>query len=194
MKPLHLNLASNPYRDYRPVYAVVVVVSLIIAVLMLQNIDTYYRYVSETKTTRTKITQLESEAAKEQRVAQAIDERMRTLDVASLDRQTRFINAQIAERAFSWSELLDRLERIVPGDVRISSIQPAFQTNGLVHLEIMCEAKTANGLVETLNQFNSAPQFSNTFPHGENRMPTGGGYQFGLGVDYRPSIARVVVK
>src|SRR6185295_11537643 len=99
MKPLHLNLASNPYRDYRPVYAVVVVVSLIIAVLMLQNIDTYYRYVSETKTTRTKIAQLESEAAKEQRTAQAIDERMRTLDVASLDRQTRFINAQIAERA-----------------------------------------------------------------------------------------------
>jgi len=193
MKALHLNLASNPYRDYRPVYAVVVVMSIIIAVLMLQNIDTYYRYVSETKSTRTRITQLESEAAKEQRVAQSIDERMRSLDVTSLDKQTRFINAQIAERAFSWSELLDRLERIIPSDVRISSIQPTFQPNGLVHLEIVCEAKTADGLVATLNQFNRALQFSNTFPHGETRMPTAG-YQFGLGVDYRPSIARVVVK
>lgn len=191
MKPLHLNLAANPYRDYRPVYAVVVVVSLLIAFLMLQNIDTYYRYVSETKSTRAKIAQLESEAAKEQRVAQSIDERMRTLDVTSLARQTRFINAQIAERAFSWSELLDRLERVMPGDVRITSIQPSFLANGLVHLELMCDAKTAEGLVATLNQFNSAPQFSGPFPHGEVKTPAG--YQFGLGVDYKPSIARVVV-
>lgn len=192
MKPLHLNLASNPYRDYRPVYAVVVVVSLLIAFLMLQNIDTYYRYVSETKSTRARIGELESEAAKEQRVAQSIDERMRSLDVTSLATQTRFINAQIAERAFSWSELLDRLERVMPGDVRITSIQPSFLTNGFVHLEIMCDAKTAEGLVETINQFNGAQQFSGPFPHGETR--TAAGYQFGLGVDYKPSIARVVAK
>jgi Tfp pilus assembly protein PilN len=192
VKPLHLNLASNPYRNYRPVYAVVVAVSLVIAFLMLQNIDTYYRYVSETKSTRTKIAELESEAAKEQRLAIVTDERMRSLDVASLATQTRFINSQIAERAFSWSELLDRLERIIPSDVRITSIQPSFQSNGLVHLEIMCDAKTANGLVETLNQFNSAMQFSGPFPHGESRTPQG--FQFGLGVDYKPSIARVVVK
>ena len=193
MKPLHLNLASNPYRDYRPVYAVVVVSSLIIAFLMLQNIDTYYRYVSETKSTRTKINQLESEAAKEQRLAQSIDERLRTVDVANLDKQTRFINAQLAERAFSWSELLDRLERIMPNDVRINSIQPSFLPSGLVHLEIMCEARINDGLVATLTRFNKSAQFSNPFPHGENHLPSGS-YQFGIGVDYRPTIARVVSK
>ena len=193
MKPLHLNLASNPYRDYKPVYAVVVAMSLLIAFLMLQNIDTYYRYVSETKSTRAKIAQVESEAAKEQRVAQSIDERMRSLDVTSLNQQTRFINSQLAERAFSWSELLDRLERVMPGDVRITSIQPSFETTGLVHLEMMCEAKTAEGLVMTLNRFNGASQFSNPFPHGENRQPAGT-FQFGIGVDYKPTIARVVTR
>lgn len=192
MKPLHLNLASNPFRDYRPVYAVVVVTSILIAILMLQNIDTYYQYVTETKSTRTKITQLESEAAKEQRVAQSIDERLRSINVASLDKQTRFINSQIAERAFSWSELLDRLERVVPGDVRITSIQPTFQDDGRVHLEIVGEAKTADGLVTTLNHFNSSSQFSSPFPHGETRTTTGT-YTFGVAVDYRPTVARVVV-
>ena len=48
MKPIHLNLASRPYRDYRPVYAVVVVLSLLTAFLMLNNIETYYRYIRET--------------------------------------------------------------------------------------------------------------------------------------------------
>jgi len=193
LKPLHLNLAANPYRDYRPVYAVVVVTSLLIAFLMLNNIDTYYRYVGETRNTRAKTAQLESEAAKQHRLAQAIDEKLKTIDAAALDRQTRFINAQIAERAFSWSELLDRLERIVPNDVRITSIQPSFSPNGLVHLEMACEAKNADGLVATINRFNGAPQFSSPFPHSERQLEHGG-YQFGLGADYRPSIARVVLK
>ncbi|MGZ8798199.1 MAG: hypothetical protein ACXW2F_12705 [Thermoanaerobaculia bacterium] len=193
MKPLHLNLASHPYRDYRPVYAVVVVTSLLIAFLMLNNIDTYYRYINETRTTRAKTAQLESEAAKEQRVAQSIDEKLRSIDAKALDRQTRFINSQIAERAFSWSELLDRLERVMPSDVRITSISPSFSKDGLVHLEMVCEAKNADGLVATLNRFNRATQFSNPFPHSEQQQAEGG-YRFGIAVDYRPTIARVVAK
>ena len=59
MKPIHLNLAARPYRDYRPLYAVVVAASLLIAFLMLNNIDTYYRYVRETRTTRQEIETLE---------------------------------------------------------------------------------------------------------------------------------------
>ncbi|MGZ7040248.1 MAG: hypothetical protein ACXVH7_00525 [Thermoanaerobaculia bacterium] len=193
MKPLHLNLATNPYRDYRPVYAVVVAASLVIALLMLNNIETYYRYVSETRNTRSKTTQLESEAAKQQRMAQAIDDKLRTINSAALDRQTRFINAQLAERAFSWSELLDRLERVIPNDVRITSIQPTFNPTGLVHLELACDAKTTDGMVETITRFNRASQFSNPFPHNEQQLEKGG-YQFGLAVEYRPSIARVVLK
>ena len=70
MKPLHLNLASRPYRDYRPLYAVVVVSSILVAFMMLNNIDTYYRYVRETRTTRDKIAQIESQAATEKRRAE----------------------------------------------------------------------------------------------------------------------------
>ena len=60
MKPLHLNLASRPYRDYRPLYAVVVIMSLLTAFLMLRNIDTFYRYKRETKTTAEDIQRIEA--------------------------------------------------------------------------------------------------------------------------------------
>ena len=117
MKTLHLNLASRPYRDYKPVYAVVVITSLAIAFLMLNNVETYYRYVSETQSTRAKIAQLDAEAEAEHRRAAAADAQLHNVDVVSLDTETRFINARLAERAFSWSELLDRLERVIPDDV-----------------------------------------------------------------------------
>jgi Tfp pilus assembly protein PilN len=172
------------------VYAVVVVASLVIAFMMLNNIDTYYRYVRETKNTRTKIAQLEGQTEQERRRAEAVSNQLRGIDMAALDRQTRFINSQLAERAFSWSELLDRLENVLSSDVRVTSISPSFRDDGLVHLILDLEAKKADGLIVTLNRLNQDPHFSNPFPSVEQDVT--GAYRFLLTVNYKPSIARGV--
>jgi Tfp pilus assembly protein PilN len=192
LKPIHVNLAATPYRDYRPLYAVVVVASVLIAFLMLNNIDTYYRYTRETRTTRERIAGIESQIANERRRAEAAVAQTRTMDLVTLGKQTKFINAQLAERAFSWGELLDRLEDVIPPDVRITSIAPTFSENGLVHLNMACEAKTDTGLTTAISRFQRSPYFANPFPTSENL--NAGAYQFGLGVDYKPSIPRVVTK
>lgn len=186
MKPLHLNLASRPYRDYRPLYAVVVVASLLIAWMMLNNIETYYRYVNETQTTRAEIDKLDAETAKEKQAGDDARARLRSINVVALDTQAKFINAQIAERTFSWSELLDRLESILASNTRILSIAPSFDKTGNVHLELACEAKTSEGLVEMMTRFNLDPHFAHPFPHMEAATPIG--YAFSVGVDFRPSL------
>ena len=109
MKPIHLNLASRPFRDYRPVYAVVVVIALLTAFLALNNVDTFLRYRTETKATRANIDKLEQQIADEQHKTDALTQRLKGVDLKLLASQTEFANAQLAERAFSWSELLDRL-------------------------------------------------------------------------------------
>lgn len=190
MKPLHLNLAARPYRDYRPVYAVVVVASILIALLMLNNIETYYRYKIETKTTRATIARLEAETEQERTLEATADHQLKNVNLAALDAETRFINARLAERAFSWSELLDRLETVVPRDVRIHSIAPTFGKNGLVHLEMLCDAKTTNGMLGTIVNLQSDPRFANPFPHNESASESG--YSFSIGVDFKPTIARPV--
>jgi Tfp pilus assembly protein PilN len=190
VKTLHLNLASRPYRDYRPVYAVVVVASLLIAFMLLNNIETGYRYARDTRTTRDKIAAIEQQTrAEEQRTALA-DQRIHSFNVKVLSDQAQFVNARLAERAFSWSELLDRLERVLPDDVRVESVQPSFAKNGLVHLTLNAVAKNDAGMVRTLDSFNHDPRFANAFPNSEAK--TNVGYRFNLGVDYRPSIARAV--
>ena len=193
MKPLHLNLASQPYRDYRPVYAVVVVMSLLIAVLMLNNIDTYYRYKTETKTTRATIAKLEKQADQENARAAAADNQLRSFNLTALGNETQFINARLAERAFSWSELLDRLEDILPRDVRINNIAPAFsKTSEYVHLEMSFNAKTPDGMLATITNLQKNKQFVNPFPHNETQGDKD--YAFTIGVDFKPTIARPVEK
>jgi hypothetical protein len=185
VKPIHLNLASRPYRDYRPLYAVVVAGSLLIAWMLLNNIETYYRYVNETQATRAEIDKLDAETAKEKQRADDAKNRIRGINLTALDLQTKFINSEIAERAFSWSELLDRLETVLAPNARILTIAPSFDKTGLVHLELSCEAKTSEGMTEMMTRFNLDPHFAKPFPHQETATPNG--YSFTVGVDYIPS-------
>lgn len=190
MKPIHLNLASRPYRDYRPVYAVVVVTSLLTAFLMLNNVDTYYRYIHETRTTRSKIAQIEAETEKERRLAADVERRTRTIDLELLDVQSRFVNAKLAERAFSWSVLLDKLESILADNVRLESVSPSFDAEGAVSLSMQFESKSSDGMTETLDRMNADPAFHNAFPSSET-MHASGVYTFGISTTYLPGAATV---
>jgi hypothetical protein len=192
LKTIHLNLAARPFRDYRPLYAVVVAASLLIAFLMLNNIDTYYRYTRETRTTRQEIASLESQIQAEHEKSQAAAGVIKTMDLETLGDQTRFVNAKLAERAFSWSELLERLEVVLPRDVRLTSIAPSFGDDGMVTLGVVAEAKTPDGMVMTIDRLNGSPHFANAFPGSDTSTETG--HRFNLTVDYKPSIPRVAAR
>lgn len=191
MKPLHLNLAARPYRDYRPLYAVVVTLSVLIAFLALKNIETYFEYVNATRSTRANIAKLDAQAAQERRRSEVLRNQLGTIDVGSLNRQARFVNARLAERTFSWSELLDRLEDVLADDVRIKSISPRIRDDGWVHLNLSCESKSTNGMIETINALHERPHFANPFPSNET-LNDKGVYTFGISVDFRPSMVKVV--
>jgi type IV pilus assembly protein PilN len=182
VKPIHLNLASRPYRDYRPVYAVVVVMSLLTAFLMLNNVETYYRYTHETRATRTKIASVEAQAEQEQAAARVVEQRLETLDLGRLNAQTKFVNAKLAQRAFSWSTLLDELESVVARDVRLIAVSPRFDDE--VNLRLNFAAKTAEGMIQTINRMNDDPQFRSPFP--SNESVKNGQYTFALSVRYLP--------
>ena len=190
MKPLHLNLAAKPYRDYRPFTLVMAAGWLVFFLLAYSNVDTYLRYKTATKQTTAAIARLEQQREEEQRRAGEVEAKIRTIDVLVLSQKTQFANAQLAERAFSWSELLDRLEHVLPNDVRIEGVAPSFDKSGLVHLRLQAHGKTADSMTRTILAFNADPHFANAFPNVEEVGDKD--YQFGLNVDYRPTIARVV--
>jgi type IV pilus assembly protein PilN len=185
VKPLHLNLASRPYRDYRPVYATVVVMSLLAAFLMLNNVETYYRYTRETRTTRAKIAALEAQTQREREREQSVQQRIKGLDLGRLGAQTKFVNAKLAERAFSWSSLLDELESVLAEDVRLLSVAPRFNPDGTIQLSLEFRSKTADGMIRTINRMHADPQFRNPFPSSQSVVPEGG-YAFQLTVEYVP--------
>jgi len=190
VKPIHLNLAAKPYRDYRPYIAVMAIGWLLVALMALNNLDTWYRYQHDTKTTREEIATLQRQTQLEQTKLQDSERRLHTVNVPLMTAQTEYVNSVLAERAFSWSELLDRLERVIPDDVRLVSISPSFNKNGLVHLSLACVGKSGESMVPVIDRLYADPHFAHPFPSSETN--TGNGYEFGISVDYRPSIARSI--
>jgi len=190
VKPIHLNLAAKPYRDYRPYIAVMAIGWLLVALMALNNLDTWYRYQHDTKTTREEIATLQRQTQLEQTKLQDSERRLHTVNVPLMTAQTEYVNSVLAERAFSWSELLDRLERVIPDDVRLVSISPSFNKNGLVHLSLACVGKSGESMVSVIDRLYADPHFARPFPSSETN--TGNGYEFGISVDYRPSIARSI--
>jgi type IV pilus assembly protein PilN len=191
LKAIHLNLASRPYRDYRPVYAVVVGASLLAAFLMLNNIDTYYRYIRETKNTRAEIDRIEAQAQQERVREEAARQRLGGLDLLRLDNQTHFVNAKLAERAFSWSGLLDELESVLADDVRLISVAPTFKPDGTIGLSLQFASKSSDGMITTINRMNRDPRFTGTFPKSETTSPEG--IFFDLMTQYIPQGPRVAI-
>jgi Tfp pilus assembly protein PilN len=161
---------------------------LLVAVMALNNLDTWYRYQRDTKVTRAEIDRLNQQIDAEHRAAQVSDQRLKSINVKLLSAQTDYVNARLAERAFSWSELLDRLERVLPDDVRLESISPSFNKDGLVHLQLLCVGKNTSSMVSTIDRMNADRNFASAFPASEDASEQG--YRFGIAVDYKPSIAR----
>jgi len=188
MKTIHLNLAARPYRDYRPVYLTVAAMALITIVLLGYNVITGYEYLIETEQTRSEITALDEETARERELAKTLDARIETIDLRALDRKSRFINAQIKERAFSFSGLLDDLERTLPDDVRLVDLNPHFDDEGTIRLGLSCSARAREGMIDFLNRLYADASFEKAFPRNE-RIENDGTFSFQLDVEYLPDVA-----
>ena len=185
MKSLHLNLAARPYSDNRIVYLLSSVLIGASIVLLLNNVQTAIRYFSSTEATRTEIAGIQKDTEAERANEKSVRDKIARVNLKTMNTQVKFINAQITERAFSWSALLDDLERLIPQDVRLQSLDPSISRDGDVVLNLLCVSKREDGLVRLLNALFSNPNFARPFPRQESME--GGQFRFTITVTYLPS-------
>ncbi|HVT02602.1 MAG TPA: hypothetical protein VHL58_04410 [Thermoanaerobaculia bacterium] len=191
MKTLHLNLAGEPYRNYRPVYIVAAIMAVLSALLILVNATTAWRYMVDTKETRARIADLERQTAEEQGATRTVEESLRGVNIGAINAQAAFVNSKIKERAFSWSDLLDQLERVVPTQVRFLSLAPSLNKQGNISLTLSCVSKTPDGMLQFLNKLFADPHFRNPFPNGE-AIQGDGTRAFTITTEYLPDGREVI--
>ena len=129
MQPL--NVARRPFTNTRPVTRVSILLWLLGALLLLGNVSLFWNYLSGSGEKRAELGRLETQVANESQAVSRLEARLAGSGLDKQNSQVRFLNRRIAERAFSWSLLFDRLAEVLPDGVRLNRLAPS----GLVDKE-----------------------------------------------------------
>ena len=116
------NLARRPFVDTRPANLTALVLAILVLGVSFVAVRTVYRYLDDSRRTRSSIAQLKTEIANLEEERQRADASLARIDVAALAADVEDANAIALRRAFSWTRFLTRLEKTLPDDVRIAGI------------------------------------------------------------------------
>lgn len=95
-------------------------------------------------------------------------------DIKGLKERAAFINGIIAVRSFNWTKMFMDLEHILPGGVRIISIEPK-QVSGHVELNLTFGAADDDVKLKFLRALETSRQFSDVQVDSDVQPATGNG-------------------
>jgi type IV pilus assembly protein PilN len=156
---LNINLASRPYEDARRFYMQWLPLLIVLAVIAITICTYAYRRYDDSR----KIENLLAE--KRQQVTQLDKER--TEAEATLNRpensgtrdQAQFLNALFARKAFSWTNVLTDLEKIMPPGVQVVSIKPELNADGQLQFTLSVTSEKRDDAIELVRRMETSPRF-----------------------------------
>ena len=154
------NFARRPFHDDRPVWVATGVLALAGLVLLAANVRqvaTYRRGVADIQAS---VDTLEARQHKAEARAQAARAALSSYRVSAMAEESRGLARIVAERRFSWTTLLARLERTLPPLVGVSHLQPRFDKDGEIWLDMQLIGKGPETVVPTIAALSKDPAFA----------------------------------
>jgi len=182
------NLASRPFLNARPVWLVTAAAALLAVVLILLDLRLLLvssRVLGDEVATRDELEKRHTE------LVAAVRTDVNTLNRVpwrSLEARVKATNLVLREQAFSWLQMLDDIERVMPYDVRLVRITPAVGDDS-VTLTFEVVSKNREAMLQFLDNLLADPSFKDPTPSNERtpEMSGTGDYLLRLRVVYLPS-------
>jgi len=154
-----INLATQPYEDARRFYLqwgglllLLAVLAAVLLGLVLRSQRASRDIARKVAVERTQIAEIDRERA----ANEAILNRPENRDVRD---KSRFLNALIVRKAFSWTQVFSDLEKIVPPRVRIVSIHPAVNTSSQLEIHLEAIGDSHDKAIELVRRMEESPTF-----------------------------------
>ena len=183
---LRTNLSTRPFYNERGVHGLLAFTALIVAVvtvLTLTQIVLLTRRQSslskQAAAAETRSAELKARAA---RTRQAVDAQQ----MDSISGAAREANVIIGQRLFSWTDLLNRLEKTLPDNVRITSLRPSVEREGEVRVTMTVAAESVDDIEQFMANLEATTAFSDVYPL-DDEPAEGGGIRASLEGKYAPA-------
>lgn len=182
------NFARRPFRDERPVFAVIGVALFVGLLFGGANLRLYWKFSGQVGGTRAEIALLEERRSRAAKASDSAKAAMDGYKLSALAQQSAGLQTIVRERRFSWLALLSRLERILPPDVRLVRLAPRFDSADAVSVDLAMLGRSPASVVRTLEALTKDPAFRGVELRSESSPERGvpEGYSFQIGLRYFP--------
>lgn len=182
-----INLASEPFRRDRAMLLATATLAAILTAALAGQVYLILGERTRASEARQAVDRVENTLRQQAAEQARLDGVMRqTQNAEVLDRNV-FLNALIARKAVSWTQLFADLEKVMPGNVRLVSVRPQITANNQVVLDMTVGSLTVEPVVDMLMHLEASPLFGATTvttssPPGQNETL----YRYRLSVNYAP--------
>src|ERR1700756_2148566 len=159
---LDINLASQPYEDARQFWmrwgSAVVALGLLTLVLLAADITGWVN----ARRDRTAIAQKRAMIAERDRIRANAERILNLPENRSTRDQSQFLNELIERKAFSWTRVLENLEKVMPPRVHLVSISPQLDENNELALKMTVAGDSWDRGVELQRRMEESRRFAQT--------------------------------
>jgi len=167
---LDINLASQPYEDARQFWmrwgTAVVAVGILTLVLLTMTITGWLN----ARRDRIAMAQKRGLIASRDRIRSNAEEFLNRPQNRNTRDTSQFLNELIERKAFSWTRVLENLERVMPSRVHVVSINPELNEDNELGLKMSVAGDSRDRAIELARRMEESGRFSDTNITGETRI------------------------
>jgi type IV pilus assembly protein PilN len=183
---IDVNLASRPFVNYRKF-------CFVSGALLLALLGVSYWNLSQYQTIRARRGEVNQLLSRDQARFESLGQeqerlmaRLQTPETAEFLDRLEHLNQLIRRRTFSWTVLLNDLERLLPANVQIVSIKPQIIGHGM-GVEIVANGRSSQDNIRFVSNLELSGKFYEVSPLYEDlsKNPAFVGREIGISVKYK---------
>jgi Tfp pilus assembly protein PilN len=159
---LDINLASQPYEDARQFWmrwgTAVGSVALLTLVLLALDITGWVN----ARRDRASIAEKRAMIADRDQLRANAEKILNLPENRSTRDQSQFLNALIERKAFSWTRVLESLEKVMPSRIHLESISPQLDEDNQLGLKMTVAGDSRDRALELVRRMEESKRFAQT--------------------------------
>jgi len=160
----NLNLSSKPFYNFKILLISLVFIYILSIAIAVYSANKFYNIFKISEESKNKIESLNNELKKAAKENSNLKERLKPINKKMVVDIAEEINSLILEKTFSWSELLEDIEKILPEEVRLLSLSTSKSEGGYLNVKISGISSKREGMLQTIEALKTNPSFKNIKP------------------------------
>lgn len=184
---IDINLASQPYEDAREFWmrwgTAVGAVALFTVVLLIATVLGWFN----ARRDRTQLADLQAQIAQRDRTREQAEAFLNRPENRVIRDQSRLINGLIERKAFSWTRVLEDMERVMPPRVHLVSMHPQLSDDNQLALKVVVAGDSRDRAIELARRMEETRRFTQTsIDQEEHLVNAGDNVQLDINAIYVP--------